>query len=61
MKELASKIKTHKKELNDLNQKSLEFDQTIKHLEDEVGEKAKTVKVKDEACINFKMKDRKTA
>ena len=53
---LAFKIKTHKKELTDLNLKSLEFGQTIKDLEDEVSEKAKTVKVKDAACLNFKKK-----
>ena len=50
-KVLASKIKTHTKKLCDLNQKSLEFEQTIKNLEDEVREKAKTVKVKDDSCI----------
>ena len=53
---LLHKLKHIRRSLSDLIQKSLELDQTIKNLKDDVREKAKTVKVKDDACLNFKKK-----
>ena len=50
------KVTTQNKEFSDLKNKSHEYGQRITDLEDEVKEKAKTVKVKDGACMNFKNK-----
>ena len=47
------KVTTQNKEFSDLKNKSHEYGQRITDLEDEVKEKAKTVKVKDVACMNF--------
>jgi chromosome segregation ATPase len=43
-----------KKEISDLKHKSVKSEQTMKDLEAEVKEKAKTVRIKDAACMNFK-------
>ena len=47
------KVTTQNKEFSDLKNKSHEYGQRITDLEDEVKEKAKTVKVKDVDCMNF--------
>ena len=47
---------TQNKELSNVKNKSQEYGQTFKDLEDEVKEMTKTVKVKDVACMNFRNK-----